>query len=385
MPPSRFPVPPWSITVRVLHWGLVCCCFAAWGTAWLGPPSALVIHVWVGSCAGFILLVRLLWGLGGPWWERFAFFPLRKDTLRLHTRQILARQHPPEGHAWPGHPPLGAAMVVALLVLILTMVLSGTIAYGGTEKAGPLGSWVPFPIGELAGTLHATLAIILLLAVGGHLLGVIIESRLLGSALVRAMFIGHRDGSHTPPAVIPASLPPLRLWGGASLIAILIGLSALLISGHGPLHPLPLWQTEEDANATTVYEQECGACHMAYPPALLPASSWSEVLATLDDHFGEDASLPAAKVSALQGWLPRHAAESWDNKAGHAFRRVDDRTPTRITATPFWQDHHRQIPIETFGQKNIGSRGNCRACHQDVQSPADSDGFHRAEIAIPPR
>src|SRR5512145_3377199 len=39
--------------------------------------------------------------------------------------------------------------------------------------------------------------------------------------------------------------------------------------------------------------EECGACHIAYPPRFLPAESWREIMIGLDDHFGSDASLDA--------------------------------------------------------------------------------------------
>ena len=33
-----------------------------------------------------------------------------------------------------------------------------------------------------------------------------------------------------------------------------------------------------------IYLDECGACHLAYPPGLLPEPSWRLLLAHLDDH-----------------------------------------------------------------------------------------------------
>ena len=47
------------------------------------------------------------------------------------------------------------------------------------------------------------------------------------------------------------------------------------------------------------YATECGACHLAYPPALLPARSWQRLMAGLDTHFGSDASLDAATAQPL--------------------------------------------------------------------------------------
>ena len=49
------------------------------------------------------------------------------------------------------------------------------------------------------------------------------------------------------------------------------------------------------------YVQECGSCHAAYPPGMLPARSWQRVMGGLDRHYGSDASLdaPTSRVSTL--------------------------------------------------------------------------------------
>ena len=46
------------------------------------------------------------------------------------------------------------------------------------------------------------------------------------------------------------------------------------------------------------------ACHVAYPPGLLPAASWQRLMANLPRHFGTDASLDAATAQAsCRAWL----------------------------------------------------------------------------------
>ena len=45
------------------------------------------------------------------------------------------------------------------------------------------------------------------------------------------------------------------------------------------------------------YQQECAACHVAYPPGMLPAASWQRVMGNLSHHYGTDASLDPAAAS----------------------------------------------------------------------------------------
>ena len=47
------------------------------------------------------------------------------------------------------------------------------------------------------------------------------------------------------------------------------------------------------------YAQECAACHMAYPPGLLPAASWHRIMGRLERHFGSEASLDEASVREI--------------------------------------------------------------------------------------
>ena len=52
-----------------------------------------------------------------------------------------------------------------------------------------------------------------------------------------------------------------------------------------------------ESSMLPAYKQECAGCHMAYPPGMLPAGSWSRMMKGLDQHYGTDASLdPAMEI-----------------------------------------------------------------------------------------
>ena len=38
--------------------------------------------------------------------------------------------------------------------------------------------------------------------------------------------------------------------------------------------------------------KECGSCHNAFYPEMLQKSTWLEIMNTLKDHYGEDATIP---------------------------------------------------------------------------------------------
>lgn len=52
-----------------------------------------------------------------------------------------------------------------------------------------------------------------------------------------------------------------------------------------------------------LYKKECASCHFGYQPGLLPKASWEHILATLDKHYGVDASLDEKDEKALKEYV----------------------------------------------------------------------------------
>jgi len=69
------------------------------------------------------------------------------------------------------------------------------------------------------------------------------------------------------------------------------------------------------AQSNAKWATKCAACHMAYPPGLLPAASWRKVMTGLGQHFGTDASLPAAEAKEITDYLVKYAAIRWTSSA----------------------------------------------------------------------
>ena len=127
------------------------------------------------------------------------------------------------------------------------------------------------------------------------------------------------------------------------------------------------------------WKAECGDCHTAHHPSLLPAATWTTLMATLDEHFGEDASLDEATAATIRTWLLANAADRYDTRAANAFRAPDAAEPLRITATAAWKRIHHETPADTFKQKAFGGGANCAACHGD----AETGLFAPQKILIP--
>ena len=73
------------------------------------------------------------------------------------------------------------------------------------------------------------------------------------------------------------------------------------------------------------YREECGSCHVAYPPKLLPQAGWRSTMASLDRHFGSDASVEPALARRLDAYLQAHAGRergAGDEAAQSLMRRA---------------------------------------------------------------
>ncbi len=111
--------------------------------------------------------------------------------------------------------------------------------------------------------------------------------------------------------------------------------------------------------------KECGACHMAFQPQLLPKKSWAKIMDGLSDHFGEDASLDAQTTAHIKKYHMSNAADSsW--RGGKFMRGLSENAaPLRITETPHWvREHQKEVPAQAWKDPKVKSKANCLACHK---------------------
>ncbi|RPH63988.1 MAG: cytochrome C [Burkholderiales bacterium] len=114
--------------------------------------------------------------------------------------------------------------------------------------------------------------------------------------------------------------------------------------------------------------QECGSCHLAFPPSMLPAASWKRMMAGLEDHFGDDASVDAGTAATITRYLVRNAGDARDaRRDGRLLRGLDpNAAPLRITELPKWRREHRKVARSDWTSKEVGTKANCAGCHVDA-------------------
>lgn len=183
--------PVWDPIVRITHWGVA----AAIVVNGLIDEGGSTLHIWIGYSALALLILRVLWGFIGPVEARFSSFPFSISGAIDHLTNILTGHH--KGHR--SHNPAGSIMVYALWGMLTLTAATGVILE--TE---------PFPVEhrqevsvqadsheddeneveEIFEETHELAANLLLILAALHVAGVVVESRLSGRNLVRAMIRG---------------------------------------------------------------------------------------------------------------------------------------------------------------------------------------------------
>lgn len=148
-------------------------------------------------------------------------------------------------------------------------------------------------------------------------------------------------------------------------VAVLIALLGLAGAARADLPPQPL---------LPAYRAECGACHLAYPPALLPAASWARLMAGLGRHYGSDASLDATTTRTIGDWLAANAG-----RYRKLQREAAPPPEDRITRAAWFLREHDEVPASTWKRADVKGAAHCAACHLQ----ADQGDFSERHIRVP--
>lgn len=148
-----------------------------------------------------------------------------------------------------------------------------------------------------------------------------------------------------------------------------IGFLALLIAGVPWAGPV-LADGQRYTATDPTWKAECGSCHVAYPPALLPAASWRAVMSGLDKHFGTDASLDPASAAKISAFLEQNASRK---------HKLISASELRITETRWFRHEHDEVPAYVWKSTKVKSPSNCAACHTN----ADAGDFSEHNVHIP--
>ncbi|PIC00513.1 cytochrome b/b6 domain-containing protein [Caulobacter sp. X] len=203
----------WDAPTRLTHWALVGLIGFSW---WSASTGHMDWHRWSGYSVLALITFRLIWGVVGSQSARFSQFVKGPRTVLAYARTLGDRTP----SSTPGHNPVGALSVLALLAAIVTQVVTGlfSVDIDGLES-GPLADRVSFETGRQFAQWHDWSFTAIQALVLAHVAAVVFYLVYKRSNLIRPMVTGRRRLDADPQL---AFAPP---W-----LALLIALVAAALT-----------------------------------------------------------------------------------------------------------------------------------------------------------
>jgi cytochrome b len=213
----------WDLPTRIAHWSLAALLLASIASVKIGG-NAMVWHGRFGLAIVGVVVFRIVWGVVGSTYARFAHFVPRPGSISAY----LAGK-------WRGvgHNPLGALSVLALLGLVSFQAVAGLFANDDVAFYGPLYVLISSDFSNLISGWHRNAEFIVYALVGVHVGAVLFYLHVKKDNLIRPMITGMR-------VVDDPSIESARGGNVFSLIGALVlaGLAVWAASG-GFLPPPP--------------------------------------------------------------------------------------------------------------------------------------------------
>jgi cytochrome b len=197
----------WDVPVRVFHWLLVLSIIGSYVTAKLGTEW-IPWHRRFGYFMIGMLIFRLIWGLIGPRHARFANFIRGPRSMLRYLKGGIHNV---------GHNPLGAGMVVVMLLLLLVQVTTGLFSTDDIVWTGPYFPSVSHDLAEKLTAIHHLNFKFIEAAIVLHLGAIAYYHFVKKERLVPAMFHGGKSASEVPEN---EAIPSSQLWKALIVIAV---------------------------------------------------------------------------------------------------------------------------------------------------------------------
>ena len=177
----------WGPVIRIWHWLLVVSVISGWLLGEFRNFSIMQWHIYAGYCTGILLIVRIALGLMGPPEVRFSALVVRPAVLMDYVSRVLR----PVPSGVPGHNPLGALSVIAMLILLAVQVSTGLFAEDdGLFYEGPLSSLVSESTVQTVNSVHLLVSEMILIVVMLHISAILFYLIWKKENLIIAMITG---------------------------------------------------------------------------------------------------------------------------------------------------------------------------------------------------
>jgi cytochrome b len=211
----------WDLPTRLFHWLLVLTLIGLYTTAKLGFEW-MQWHMRLGKFMIGMLIFRVIWGFVGPRHARFINFIKGPRSIIQYLKGGLISV---------GHNPMGAGMVVLMLLLLAVQVTTGLFATDDIANTGPYNSAVNHDRAEWLTGIHHKNFNLILAAIVLHLCAIAYYTFVKKERLVPAMFHGGKPAHHVPAH---EAIPGSQLWKALVVIAVAGGCVYWLLHAAPP-------------------------------------------------------------------------------------------------------------------------------------------------------
>ena len=212
------PLKVWDLPTRLFHWVLAALVGGAWYTAEFGPMEW---HARIGQAILALIVYRIIWGIVGSETAQFWNFIKGPVAVFRYAKGLVTGQ----AKEPVGHNPLGACMIVALLVILATQAALGLMSNDDIFFEGPLFNLVGKEWSDTLTGIHHRLFNLILLAVGLHVAAALFYLIFKRENLIGAMITGVKWW--------PTPLPSIRMtpaWAALPALAVAAGAVWVLVT-----------------------------------------------------------------------------------------------------------------------------------------------------------
>lgn len=171
----------WDLPTRVFHWLLT---IVIAGSIISIQLDATELHSKFGYAACILVIFRIVWGFVGPTYARFTNFIPSLAQLKAFIQHPVTQQ--------PGHNPLGAISVVAILLVILTQALTGLFTDDDITFQGPLAKYVSSDLSGWLTSWHDFNANLVYGLIGLHIVAILYYLKFKQQDLITPMVTGEQ-------------------------------------------------------------------------------------------------------------------------------------------------------------------------------------------------
>lgn len=349
----------WSLPTRVFHFLLAL--FTIIAFLLHEEDYFLTIHVAFGAVVGYFLILRVIWGFMNIKYSKFKDFNFGLNDLKEYMLNVFSSKK-----EYAGHNPASSFVIVGMIIFGLLSAISGFLVYGVQEGRGVFAflNIELFRDMELFEELHEIVVNVLMLLIGAHVAGVVLDKLLhKKNSALDSMINGYKNINvdSVKLTIFQKIFGFLWVVGGVALLVYILATPKNVFLANSNI------EIDYQKKHKEFYD-ECISCHTLYPPFLLPKASWEKVMDNLEDHFGDDASLEDDVKESIKAYLLKNAAENSTKESAYkGLKSIGDKDIIAYTDSEFWKKRHEEIDKEIFKAKNIKSKANCKACHLNIE------------------